>query len=215
MSYVIENRARLPISGSDNARVFPKCQDNFYSLFQYGKSGGLHCGPVTAKPKKLQAFGQLLRRLREERGLTQGQVLLELGKLDIKMSWPALTRYESGDRKQRDPVVLSGLAEIYKADVHGLILVLKANRANPSMDESEVERVLRDHALQRDENTQAATRLAEITSGLSDITADLVALAARSKALAGRQTSASRVTTAGRASRDRRSRRPTDAKGVG
>lgn len=101
---------------------------------------------VSKKPKELplEGFGAYLAALRGKRSRTQ--ILIKLADLGIVCSESAFHRYEKGQRDSPDPLVLWGLAQIYKTDLERLILALHANlearRKGESFGLSEVEAVL-------------------------------------------------------------------------
>lgn len=80
------------------------------------------------------AFGKALTTLRGKR--TPQQISQRLAALGIHINRSTLWQYEHGTVGAPDPVVIWGLAKIYKTDLAGLIDRLASERAShePAMD---------------------------------------------------------------------------------
>lgn len=166
------------------------------------KSGGKR---PASKTVKVRAFGLYLKRCRQETwGKTpsvEGVVRALRDRLDIAVDDATLRGYEYGWVDRPDPVVLSGLAALYKTDVECVIAVLKANRRKKDLSAEEVEQVLRAVTDLRNENAGAATRLEEMHVRIVEVGTALLDLA-RASADAGRQITASGAPPAERRPRD-------------
>lgn len=77
---------------------------------------------------QLQAFGAQLRAWRGER--SREQISRKLAHLGVPLGGSTLAQYESGTVWAPDAGVLWGLAEIYGVELHAVISLLRANRAN-------------------------------------------------------------------------------------
>ena len=132
------------------------------------------------KEVKVEVFGTYLKSLREglrrPRTVSVETIVRHLRQLGITIDDTALRGYEYGWTERPDPIVLEGLARVYKTDLSLILAVLKANRQNKHMSEFELERVLREAAERSHVQTAAADRLAEIKERLRQIRADITEL---------------------------------------
>lgn len=122
--------------------------------------------PKRKRVPEVPAFGRLLERLRTTR--LGGQVAPERvrdlvwERYKLKTSGGSLRGYEKGWNKKFDPVLLSALAKIYSCDVEELIAVLQANRENPSLSDTEVDRILATVRRGRHGEAHVAARFSDI-----------------------------------------------------
>lgn len=135
------------------------------------------------KEVKVPMFGQYLKSRREESRPGRSApsveaVARQLRAADITVDDTTLRGYEYGWVDKPDPVVLLGLAQIYKTDIHLFIAVLAANRLKFDLSPFELERVLRDAADRSHVETAAAARLAEVNQRLRQIGLELLEFAA-------------------------------------
>lgn len=114
--------------------------------------GGCVCGRLCAtvgpalskrrsKLPSLEAFGSLLRELREARALSTGQVQNALSAAGARLGRSTVTQYEMGAVWSPDPVVLAELARLYRSDISALVAVLKANRQDPSLSKERADAI--------------------------------------------------------------------------
>jgi transcriptional regulator with XRE-family HTH domain len=71
-------------------------------------------------------FGDYLRSLRSRLGLSLGQVLIRLRGIGIDTDRSTLHRYETGERRSPDAVILWGLARVYRRPVAEMVEALAA-----------------------------------------------------------------------------------------
>lgn len=143
----------------------------------------IHAKPPPApKPKrhrvpKVAAFGRLLTRLRERRFGTRSnaeQVARYLRDNEgVTTTGGSLRGYELGWNPSFDPVVLAGLAKVYKIGLVALISVLAANREDSSLSDTQVEHILRQGRSREEAEAASARRFAEIGERLRTIGAEL------------------------------------------
>lgn len=155
------------------------------------------------KEVRVPAFGAFLKtcRLRSrKRPPSVEAVAGALRDLAIRVNHATLRGYEYGWVDSPDPVVLVGLAKIYKVDHKCLVAVLAANRNQRDLSELDVERILRTVKQDTHAEAEATTRLAEIRERLADIGGEILKLV-------GEQAPATRLAEFERAENDRESRR--------
>lgn len=127
------------------------------------------------RPVVVNAFGNWLQELRGR--LSRQQVINRLKKYDVTLDPSTLHQYEHGRVAAPDPVVLLGLAEIYRTDIAEIISVLAANRGNPKLSENEVTQVLQAVRASRHVQAAAATRLDELQGTLRTVAGEIFRLA--------------------------------------
>lgn len=161
------------------------CQADNLHTYAYAPSRSVTLGPALSKRRStlplLEAFGTVLRRLRDARGLSTGQVEIELGKLGAQLGRSTVTQYEKGRVWSPDVVVLTELCEIYRADVRGLVAALKANRQDPTLTVEQADAIRKgasdagtvEVGLLRDERDASAEALRE----MRELAARIVAIA--------------------------------------
>jgi hypothetical protein len=131
------------------------------------------------KRPKVPRFGQYIKAQREltRRHQSVEAIARDLNAQGIDADAGTLRGYEYGWVDKPDPIVLLGLARLYKTDIHKLIAVLAANRQRPDLSDLELAQVLRDADEHSRVQTSAASRLAEVEGRLEEIAADLIELA--------------------------------------
>lgn len=167
-------------------------------------------------PKKkirVPVFGKFLTSLRlalrPGRMTSVEWVARQLRQANVVVDDTTLRGYEYGWVDRPDPVVLLGLARIYKTDLHVLIAVLDANRQNKELSEFELERVLREASDRSRVETAAADRLEEIKGRLRQVRADIGELIGEGHESRG-PTAIPRDVAPASSSRDRGRSRETD-----
>jgi hypothetical protein len=138
------------------------------------------------RTREMAAFGRLLRALRVRRfkgKLTPEKVADQLRARGIQTTGGSIRGYEAGWNKGMDPVVLYGLADLYKVGLSGLILALAANRKNPNLSDFELEQVLREARRDQDAQTVTTARFEEIARRLQAVSTELVVITAEATEL--------------------------------
>lgn len=119
------------------------------------------------RPVVVRAFGKRLKGLRGR--LSRQQVVNKLKNLKVTLDPSTLHQYEHGTVAAPDPVVLMGLAAIYRTDIRELVAVLAANRADRNISDADVGAILQQVRTSDHENAAAALRLAELCEEFSRI----------------------------------------------
>lgn len=134
----------------------------------------------STKKVRVKAFGDYLKGCRErsrKRPPSVAAVATVLQDQGIPINHATIRGYEYGWADRPDPVVLVGLARLYKIDVQSLVAVLAENRRDRNLSEIDVERILRSVTKTSHAEAEAATRLAELREKLYDVGKDLLDLA--------------------------------------
>lgn len=110
--------------------------------------------PATrTKEPLLEAFGGVLRQLRDRMAQSKGSAISHdaLARIVTKQSahlsiaGPTLWRWEEGEVRSPDPLVLRALAKLFGVEFPALIDVLDANRANPGLSVEDAFALLESH----------------------------------------------------------------------
>lgn len=132
------------------------------------------------KRVRVGAFGAYLRdcreRSRKKVPSVEGVATELRNKYGVDVDDATLRGYEYGWVERPDPVVLLGLAQIYKTDIRCFITVLAANRKTPNLSAIEVERILRHLSTIGHDEAGASARLAELQEQVFEIGTALIAL---------------------------------------
>ena len=161
-------------------RALAKWQDRSDRLLLLNQMAG----KPRVKQPKLEAFGRLLARLREQLQATRNDGVTlshEAIARRVRAAGPHLSlvgstlwRWEEGEVSSPDPLILRQLADIYHTSFPNLLAVLEANRSNPALDDKEAARILEESS---DARPPADTRrLESFTEQTIDTAAMLIDL---------------------------------------
>lgn len=134
---------------------------------------------IRRRVPKVPAFGRLLARLREVRfkGRRTPEGVAELlTARDIPTAGPTIRTYEYGWIESPDPVILAGLAALYRIALEDLIAVLHENRRDPSLSDVRVNDILKSERVRAHAEAITANRFVEVGHRLMEIGAELGAL---------------------------------------
>lgn len=93
---------------------------------------------MSDRPVVVPGFGEYLRKAREKRGLSAGQVELQMERFGIPVAHAVLWRYEAGQVGSPDPAVLWALSRLYRISVDEMLGCLAKERAHRPIAQSDL-----------------------------------------------------------------------------